>query len=404
MECTSTNKVMIQPTQDSLFTIFVNFLKLGCMAFGGPIAHLAYFRQAFIVDKKWLTEQQYADLIALCQFLPGPASSQAGMALGYYRGGFLGSIVAWAGFTLPSSLLLLAAAYGFTQYSDDLPNGVVHGLKLAALAVVVQAFWGMAKQLCFDRIRQSIMVGSALILLWISEAWAQFAVIFFAGIIGFIFFKSDAPAVDTTAPQPFAKSKGAFLCALFIGLLFLLPWLATTSAAAQVADIFYRTGSFVFGGGHVVLPLLETEAVGYAQVTEDVFLAGYGLTQAVPGPLFTFSTFLGAFMSPDGQTSWSLAILATVALFLPGFLLVIGFLPFWEHLKRHTHIRSALSGINAAVVGLLLAALYDPIWTSSIKDVKDVGFALVAWLLLSQWKCPPWLLVALSASLYPLIA
>jgi chromate transporter len=378
--------------------VFLVFLKLGLTCFGGPIAHLGYFRQEFVVHRAWLADKAYSDLVALCQFLPGPASSKVGIALGTSRAGLLGGLAAWVGFTMPSALALIAFGYGVASFGGLSESGLVHGLKVAAVAVVAQAVWGMARNLCPDAKRASLAVFSALLVLAWPTATGQIAAIVICGLIG-KWTMTDAAAAPH-APHGFGVSKTTGIVAwiLFFGLLIGLPLLSRSvpSHALAMFDSFYRSGSLVFGGGHVVLPLLRAEVVPTGWVTDNVFLAGYGAAQAVPGPLFTFSAYLGAVMTqtPNG---WLGGMLCLVAIFLPSFLLAVGPLPFWEALRGHHAIQAALRGINAAVVGVLMAALYDPVWTSAINSRADFGLALAAFTLLMFWKVSPVLVVAFAA-------
>ncbi|MCQ4294964.1 chromate efflux transporter [Pseudomonas stutzeri] len=376
------------------WTIFLVFLRLGLTSFGGPIAHLGYFRHEFVQRRRWLDERSYADLVALCQFLPGPASSQVGLAIGLLRGGYRGSLAAWAGFTLPSAVALAIFALGIASWGEALPHGVLQGLKVVAVAVVAQAVWGMARTLCTDGPRVVIALASASAVLLLPFVWGQVGVIVAAGLLGLLIFR---PIVtESHVALPVAVSSRAALTALavFVSLLALLPLLAsgTSSQALAQVDAFYRTGALVFGGGHVVLPLLQAEVVPSGWVDNDSFLAGYGAAQAVPGPLFTFAAFLGASMSV-GASGWLGAALCLVAVFAPSFLLVIGVLPFWERLRSNRRTQAALAGVNAAVVGLILAALYDPVWTSGIKAPEHFILALLALAALMYWKLPPWLVV-----------
>ncbi|HMK21431.1 MAG TPA: chromate efflux transporter [Terriglobales bacterium] len=379
--------------------VLLVFLKLGLTSFGGPIAHLGYFRQEFVVRRQWLADRAYSDLVALCQFLPGPASSKVGIAIGTSRAGLLGGLAAWIGFTMPSALALIAFGYGVTSFAGLSESGIVHGLKVAAVAVVAQAVWGMAKNLCPDAKRASLAVFSALLVLAWPTASGQIAAILICGLVG-KWTMTDAPAAPH-APHGFGVSKmtGVVASVLFFGLLAGLPVVSRSfpNHALAVFDSFYRSGSLVFGGGHVVLPLLRAEVVPPGWVTDNVFLAGYGAAQAVPGPLFTFSAYLGTVMTqpPNG---WVGGMLCLVGIFLPCFLLAIGPLPFWEALRGHHAIQSALRGINAAVVGLLLAALYDPVWTSAVKSRADFGLALAAFTLLMFWKVSPVIVVAFAAA------
>ena len=389
---------MPSPDRQSPWAIFVIFLRLGLTSFGGPVAHLAYFRNEFVTRRRWLSEGSYADLMALCQFLPGPASSQVGMALGLSRAGYAGALAAWTGFTLPSAVALIAFAQGIARYGDTLTPGALHGFKVVAVAVVAQAVWGMARTLCPDPPRVAIMLLSAGIALFAPSAWGQIAVIVAAGVAGRCLLKPPDCPPRETLPTGIGRRQGAAWLALFFALLAALPILSDAYSASWLAlfDTFYRAGSLVFGGGHVVLPLLQAEVVPAGWVSNDVFLAGYGAAQAVPGPLFTFAAFLGASLSVT-PTAWSGGLLCLFAVFLPSFLLVAGALPFWEQLRRNTHTQAALGGINAAVVGLLLAALYQPIWVSAIHRLQDFALASLAFVALAVWKRPPWLVVILCA-------
>jgi len=376
------------------WTVFLVFLRLGLTSFGGPIAHLGYFRDEFVTRRRWLSERSYADLVALCQFLPGPASSQVGIALGLSRAGFPGALAAWAGFTLPSALLLTLFALGLSSWGSTFPAGLLHGLKLVAVAVVAQAVWGMARNLCTDTARITIAATSACIVLVWPSTWGQVGVIAAAAVVGMTLFK---PAQDL-AHEPFSVSVsrrvGIVLLGLFFGLLIGLPIAvqAWPNQTLAMANAFYRAGALVFGGGHVVLPLLQAAVVPGAWVSNETFLAGYGAAQAVPGPLFTFSAFLGASMSlPPG--GWVGASVCLIAIFAPSFLLVAGTLPFWEQLRRSVRTRAALAGVNAAVVGLLLGAFYHPVWTGAVRKPEDFGLALIAIVALMFWRLPPWLVV-----------
>lgn len=372
------------------WSVFLIFLRLGLTSFGGPIAHLGYFRDEFVTRRRWLSERSYGDLVALCQFLPGPASSQVGIALGLSRAGYSGALAAWAGFTLPSAVLLILFALGLTQHSSAIPAGALHGLKVVAVAVVAQAVWGMGRTLCRGAGRISLMLLATTAALLAPFAWAQVAIIASAGLAGLLLFKPTPSTAHDPLPIPIRRRTGAMWLALFLMLLLGLPLLAQALPyqVLALADAFYRTGSLVFGGGHVVLPLLQAEVVPRQWVSNDVFLAGYGAAQAVPGPLFTFAAFLGAAINP-----WWGGLIALLAIFTPSFLLIIGALPFWESLRQSPRTQAALAGVNAAVVGLLLAALYQPVWTSAIFSVQDLGLALIALLALMLWKLPPWLVV-----------
>ncbi|HSP86200.1 MAG TPA: chromate efflux transporter [Psychrobacter sp.] len=378
----------------SAWAVFLIFLRLGLTSFGGPVAHLGYFRDEFVIRRKWLTENSYADLIALCQFLPGPASSQVGIAIGLSRAGYTGALAAWAGFTLPSAIALILFAIGVTSYGDIIPLGVLHGLKIAAVAVVAQAVWGMGKNLCTDVARVSIMALAACFVLLVPSALAQVSVIAIAAIIGILWFKPEKVMAHDPLPITVRRRTGVVWLFLFFSLLIGLPLLTALypSQTLSMVDTFFRAGSLVFGGGHVVLPLLQAEIVPAGWISNDTFLAGYGATQAVPGPLFTFAAFLGGSMN-QAPSGWLGGMICLLAIFAPSFLLVMGVLPFWETLRQNLRTRAALSGINAAVVGLLLAALYQPVWTSAIFEAKDFGLALIALIALMFWRLPAWLVV-----------
>ena len=380
--------------------VLLAFGKLGVSCFGGPIAHIGYFREEFVVQRRWLDEHAYADLVALCQFLPGPASSQVGFSIGLMRGGYLGGLAAWTAFTLPSAILLLLFAYGANALQGPIGTGLLHGLKLVAVAIVAQAVWGMARTLAPDRERASIAVVAALIILFSSASVAQMGAIALGGVAGLWLCRAALPASTGEGHMSIPVSRPVgFLClAAFFLLLFGLPLLLTWSNSQGVAlfDAFYRSGALVFGGGHVVLPLLREATVTRGWVSDDVFLAGYGAAQAVPGPLFTFAAYLGAVMKPlpHGVAG---ATISLIAIFLPGILVLMGALPFWETFRHHARAQAVMRGVNAAVVGLLGAALYNPVWTSSVKGPGDFGIALVGFVLLTVWQTPPLIVVAVSA-------
>jgi chromate transporter len=379
---------------DRAWLVFRIFLRLGLTSFGGPIAHLGYFREEFVTRRRWLSERSYADLVALCQFLPGPASSQLGIALGLSRAGFRGALAAWAGFTLPSAIMLVLFALGMSAWGSTFPVGALHGLKVVAVAVVAQAVWGMGRNLCRDTTRVSMAAIAACIALTWPNAWGQVGVIAAAAAVGLMMFKPAQNGVHDPLPISIGRPMGAMLLCLFFGLLIGFPIAAHVwpNQTVAMANAFYRAGSLVFGGGHVVLPLLQAAVVPSGWVTNETFLAGYGIAQAVPGPLFTFAAFLGASMNlpPSG---WIGAAVCLIAIFVPSFLLVVGVLPFWEQLRGSERTQAALAGVNAAVVGLLLAALYQPVWTSAVFNPKDFGLVLVALVALMFWKLPPWLVV-----------
>ncbi|MCG8272679.1 chromate efflux transporter [Aquamicrobium sp. NLF2-7] len=384
-----------QQSKASVAEVFRVFLKLGLTSFGGPIAHLGYFRDEMVTRRKWLSESAYADLVALCQFLPGPASSQVGFALGLTRAGWLGALAAFLAFTLPSALVLLALAMTATRLESPLALGVLHGLKIVAVAIVAQAVWGMAKNLCPDKERATIAVVAVLLLAWAPGANGMMTAILLGAIAGLVLSNGQV-AVGDHLPVPVSRTAGLTAFALFAALLIGLPLLAGQAQGWALADSFYRAGSLVFGGGHVVLPLLQAETVTPGWVSDDAFLAGYGAAQAVPGPLFTFAAWLGAVMGPQPNGVAGAAI-ALAALFLPGFLILIGALPFWDQLRRTTWAQSAMQGANAAVVGILGAALYTPVFTSAIGGMSDFALALICFVALIAWKAPPWVVVLLAA-------
>ena len=383
---------------ESVTDVFLAFLQLGLTSFGGPVAHLGYFRDAFVSRRSWIDERGYADLVALCQFLPGPASSQVGIGIGLAKAGLPGALAAWLGFTLPSAIILVAFGYGVGAFHDAIPEGVLQGLKVVAVAVVAQAVWGMARTLCPDAARVTLAVLAATAVLAIPTPLVQVIVIVAGGIAGVVFL---SPKIDTRHVSlgiEVARGIAISSLVLFVALLVGLPLLATAhpSQTLSLIDSFYRSGSLVFGGGHVVLPLLQSEVVPPGWVSNDAFLAGYGAAQAVPGPLFSFAAYLGTVAAP-APNGWIGAVVCLLAIFAPSFLLVIGVLPFWDALRHFRLVQRALLGVNAAVVGLLLAALYRPVWTSGILSAGDFALALAAFTLLVFWKVPPWLVVVLSA-------
>ena len=390
------------PGNHSCLEVFRVFLRLGLTSFGGPVAHLGYFHAEFVSRRRWLGETAYADLVALCQFLPGPASSQVGMALGLTRAGLPGMLAAWCGFTLPSALLMIGFAYGVGVLGDLSHAGWLHGLKLAAVAVVAQAVWSMAVKLCPDRLRATFALVAAGAVLAFPAALVQVAVIGLGAFAGWGLLPAtdddpaDHPAAGIPPARPFSRKLGAVALAVFFTLLVVLPALPG-GPAVRLFDGFYRTGSLVFGGGHVVLPLLHAETVERGWLAEDRFLAGYGAAQAVPGPLFTFAGYLGASLRPPLPQGWVGGLLCLAAIFVPSALLVLGALPFWDALRRRKDAQAALRGANAVVVGVLLAALYQPVWTSGVRGPRDVIVVLAAYGLLVFWRCPPWLVVGLAA-------
>ena len=378
--------------------VLLIFLRLGLTSFGGPIAHIGYFRDEFVARRRWLDEQAYADLVALCQFLPGPASSQVGFSIGLMRAGYLGGLAAWTGFTLPSAIVLVLFAFGAASLGGPLGTGLLHGLKLVAVAIVAQAVWGMARTLCPDRERASIATVAALLILLSSSSVAQIAAILLGAVAGLWLCRRAAPAAVGHLTMPVSRRAGLVALAAFSMLLagVLLMQLHPSQNAAGLFAAFYRSGALVFGGGHVVLPLLREAFVTPGWVSDDAFLAGYGAAQAVPGPLFTFAAYLGAVvrLQPDGLAG---AALGLIGIFLPGMLILIGMLPFWDAFRIRPGAQAAMRGVNAAVVGLLGAALYNPVWTTSVRTPADFAIALVGFVLLVAWRAPPLLVVIVSA-------
>ena len=392
--------------QGSALEVLWAFTRLGLTSFGGPIAHIGYYRAEFVERRKWLDEHSYADIVALWQFLPGPTSSQVGITLGTMRAGWRGAAAAWIGFTMPSALAMILFGYGVTRFGDLSGAAWLHGLKIVAVAVVAQAVWGMARSLAPDRERASIAVGAAILALGVPTALGQVGAIAAGGLIGWAML-GDRATVRSHTPLAMRVPRiiSVMAAILFLGLLLGLPLLAAAFPWQPLLlfDSFYRSGALVFGGGHVVLPLLQAEIVPPGWVSNDAFLAGYGAAQAVPGPLFTFAAYLGTVMAPP-VNGWVGGMLCLVAIFLPSFLLLVGALPFWDMLRRHGAVQAALLGINAAVVGLLLAALYRPVWTSAIFGPADFALGLAAFLLLTLWAVPPWLVVILGALAASLLA
>lgn len=370
--------------------VFLVFLQLGLTSFGGPIAHLGYFRDEIVARRRWMNEADYGELVALCQFLPGPASSQVGFALGLHRAGPLGALMAWLAFTLPSALLLVAVAAGANLLEGPIAQGILHGLKLTAVAVVAQAVWGMARSLAPDRQRASIAVVALALAVGVAGSPGQVVAIAMGAGAGLIWCRSEGAQLSRPPGFPVSRQRGAACLVLFAVLLAGLPLLASATAwhGLDILDGFYRAGALVFGGGHVVLPLLDAETVATGWINRDAFVAGYGAAQAVPGPLFTFAAYLGAV-----DSGLAGAALALVAIFLPGFLLLIGVLPFWDSWRRRPVAQAAMRGANAAVVGILAAALYDPVWTGSIMQPLDFVAAAAGFVALVVWKAPSWIVV-----------
>ncbi|GAB2535223.1 chromate transporter [Gracilibacillus alcaliphilus] len=388
---------MNSPAQQNKFKVLLEVLlvstRLGLTSFGGPIAHLGYFHEEYVRKRKWMDEKSYGDLVALCQFLPGPASSQVGIGIGLMRAGIFGGILAFIGFTLPSVIALIIFAL-VIQGSQMEAAGWIHGLKIVAVVVVAHAILGMAKNLTPDIQRKSIALAALVATLLWQGAFLQVGVIILAGLAGYVIYKNHADNKEIQLSFPLSRKLGITSLSLFFGLLIFLPVLREITSLQGVAmfDSFYRAGSLVFGGGHVVLPLLEREFVPAGWLDEASFLAGYGATQAVPGPLFTFAAYIGAVMG-----GWQGGLLATVAIFLPAFLLILGTLPFWNQLRQNHHMKGALMGVNAAVVGILISAFYHPIWTSAILQPADFAFAAILFSMLVYWKLPPWVIVVAGA-------
>ena len=377
----------------SLLEILLVSTRLGLTSFGGPTAHLGYFHEEYVRRRKWMDEKSYADLVALAQFLPGPASSQVGIGIGVMRAGVLGGIVSFLGFTLPSVIALILFALLLTGF--DIGNaGWIHGLKIVAVAVVAHAILSMAKNLTPDLRRKAIALFALIGTLVWQTAFTQVGVILIAALFGFLLYKQHEKDEEVSTRFPITKRVSAICLLLFFGLLIFLPIIREMTGSYWVAmfDSFYRSGSLVFGGGHVVLPLLEQEFVPSGWLSEESFLAGYGATQAVPGPLFTFAAYLGAVMK-----GWQGGLIATIAVFLPAFLLILGALPFWDSLRNNPNIKGAIMGVNAAVVGILISALYNPIWTSSILRPIDFALASILFSMLVYWKLPPWIVVLTGA-------
>jgi len=394
----TTEDAATMANQGSPLEVLRVFLKLGVTCFGGPIAHIGYFRDEFVVRRKWINEHAYADLVALCQFLPGPASSQVGFSIGLARAGYLGALAAWTGFTLPSALVLVLFAYGAGALSGPAGAGLLHGLKLTAVAIVAQAVWGMARTLCPDRERASIAVVASLIILFSTSSMAQIGAIVLGGVAGLWLCRGEATP-SGHVEMPVSRTVGLVALSCFFLLLIGLPVLRSLTGSSGIAlfDAFYRSGALVFGGGHVVLPLLREAFVTPGWVSDDAFLAGYGAAQAVPGPLFTFAAYLGMVVAPEPHGLIG-AALGLIGIFLPGVTILVGVLPFWDTFRRRASAQAMMRGVNAAVVGLLGAALYNPVWTSAVKAPGDFGIAMVGFVLLSVWRAPPLIVVALSAA------
>ncbi|WP_445427721.1 chromate efflux transporter [Alishewanella sp. HL-SH05] len=390
-------------SHSSFWSLFRIFFVLGITSFGGPVAHLGYFRYAFVEKRQWLSERDYAELVALCQFLPGPASSQVGLAIGLLRGHYRGALAAWLGFTLPSAILLIAFSVSLPLLQSALTQGVLHGLKLVAVAVVAHAVWGMAKTLCNTKTKISIMTISTLLLLVFPLVWLQPLVIVLGAFLGYLCLAPE-PSSSNALPLKISSTAAKGFGLLFLLLLIGLPlWVQLyPSAALALFESFYRAGVLVFGGGHVVLPLLQAEVVPNGLVDADTFLAGYAAAQAVPGPLFTFAAFLGA--ANTGPVSGvSGGVLALLAIFLPSFLVLAAVLPYWQQLRSSATISRVMAGVGASVTGILLAALYQPIWQNSIFNVVDLAIALGGFVALQFWRRPAWQLVLAGGALGALL-
>jgi chromate transporter len=382
--------------EGSALEVLLVFLRLGLTSFGGPIAHFGYYREEIIERRRWLDDAAYTDLVALCQFLPGPASSQVAFSLGLIRAGYSGGLAALVGFTLPSAMLMTAFALGIAAFNSPIGEGFLHGLKLVAVAVVAQAIWGMARTLCPDRVRASIAATAVVILIISSSSIAQIGTIAMGAVVGWWLCKIASLPSANSIHVPVSRRVGVVALGMFLLLLVFLPLTRELSPGLRLFDAFYRSGALVFGGGHVVLPLLSNAFVAPGWVSQESFLAGYGAAQAVPGPLFSFAAFLGAVVrfSPHGIAG---AALGFFGIFLPGVLVLVGTLPFWDTFRQQPSAQAMMRGVNAAVVGLLGAALYDPLWTSSVKSSADFAVALVGFVLLIVWRTPPLIVVVLGA-------
>jgi chromate transporter len=385
-----------RPRAGNFGEVFRAFLKIGLSAFGGPIAHLGYFRAEFVERRQWLSERDFVDLVALAQFLPGPASSQAGFGIGVIRGGLLGGLAAWAGFTMPSAVLMVLFAYGAGSISDSTTGaGLLHGLKLVAVAIIAQAVMGMARSLCPDRARASIAAMALVGMLLATWPLFQIGVIVAGGVAGSFLCRGAAGVAPDRFAPPISRRLGV-ACFIVFFVLLAISFVPTSIGALALFDAFYRSGALVFGGGHVILPLLRDAVVAPGWVSDNTFLAGYGAAQAIPGPLSTFSAYLGmiANVPPGGVAGAAIALLA---IFIPGFLCLLGALPFWNALRASSEVQAAIRGTNASVVGILGAALYSPVWTSAVQTPADFAIATVGFVLLVAWRAPPLFVVALAA-------
>jgi chromate transporter len=406
MESETTSRAL--PRAGTPFEVLCVFLQLGCTCFGGPIAHIGYFRREFVERRRWLDDTAFTDLIALCQFLPGPASSEVGFSIGLLRAGWWGGAAAWLGFTLPSALLMAGYASLASLLDNALGKGLVHGLKLVAVAVVAQAIWDMARRLCPDRTRAAIALAALAVLSVLDTVYAQIIVIGGGALLGLVLCRTAAASAANAASgasngtDAFSLPRAASVIALvlFCALLAGLPALEALLPSAwtiRLFDVFYRSGALVFGGGHVVLPLLQQATVASGWISANDFLAGYGAAQAVPGPLFTFASYLGWIMNPASR-HWLGALCASAGIFLPGLLLVVAVLPHWQALRTRPPVAALLAGANAAVVGLLASAFHAPVWTSAVLSSTDFAVAVIALLLLTRWNVRPLAVVLLCAA------
>lgn len=381
----------------------MTFLKLGCTSFGGPIAHLGYFHRAFVANRKWLSEGQYAQLLAISQFLPGPASSQLGFAIGLQRAGWAGAIAAFVGFTLPSAILLFAFANALTYFSSPLGAAAISGLKIVAFAVVADAVWGMSNKLCTDTTKRAIALAAAILLLLFPLAWVQLGIVFLAAGIGIVACSANQKAATDTVQARYGSGVSLVLLVIFAALLFGLSFSGNHPSLASIAQAFYQAGAFVFGGGHVVLPLLEENIVGSGWLPQAKFLAGYGASQAIPGPMFAFSAYLGSLVPTEQPPIWG-ATTALVFMFLPGFLLMAAAIPLWQQIANNSHAVKAIAGVNAAVVGILGAALYQPIFTTGITSASDFAIGLCAFSAMAIWKKSPlWIVLGCTSAKMTLV-
>jgi chromate transporter len=387
-----------KPGKGTALEVLQVFVKLGVSSFGGPIAHIGYFRDEFVTRRRWLDEQAYADLVGLCQFLPGPASSQVGFSIGLMRAGYLGGLAAWTGFTLPSAIVLVLFAYGAASLNGPLGTGLLHGLKLVAVAIVAQAVWGMARSLCPDRERASIAAVATVIILFSAASVSQIAAILLGALAGLWLCRGAPPPTGGHLSLPVSRRAGVVALVAFFALLVSCLVLQGRSqfSGLDLFAAFYRSGALVFGGGHVVLPLLREAFVSPGWVSDDAFLAGYGAAQAVPGPLFTFAAFLGTVVKPEPH-GLAGAALGLIGIFLPGILVLVGMLPFWDAFRLRPGAQAAMRGVNAAVVGILGAALYNPVFISAVKTPADFAIALIGFVLLTAWRSPPLVVVMVSA-------